>query len=264
MILASHGIIGSSIVQSAFDADYQAVLDYATTQGYTLPSAGQQTLQNQLVVDLKDGGIWSKLDTFGVFATDGNSDFALIDWIRLTDYTAVNSPTFTTDEGFTGNGTSAYIDTNFDLSNLTTKLITNQQNISTGVWIRTVNELSTEFILGNSSSNDFRIVSGNSTTTTSRYMGSRTQNNWSGTGLMSIHRTYNALVADVTVFNNATDVTAGIPTNSYISITGLNIFVLRNGGSYNANQLSFFYSGDSLVSEITDFNNALNTYITSI
>jgi hypothetical protein len=42
-----------------FDADYQAVLDYATTQGYTLPSSGQQTLQNQLVVDLKDGGIWS-------------------------------------------------------------------------------------------------------------------------------------------------------------------------------------------------------------
>jgi hypothetical protein len=54
-----------------FDADYQAVLNYATTQGYTLPSAGQQTLQNQLVVDLKAGGIWAKLDTFGVFATDG-------------------------------------------------------------------------------------------------------------------------------------------------------------------------------------------------
>ena len=97
----------------AFDADYQAVLDYATTQGYTLPSAGQQTLQNQLVVDLKAGGIWSKLDTFGVFATDGDSDFALIDWIRLSDYTAFNSPTFTANQGFTGNGTSNYIDTNF-------------------------------------------------------------------------------------------------------------------------------------------------------
>jgi hypothetical protein len=65
------------------DADYQAVLDYATTQGYTLPSASQQLLQNQLVVDLKAGGIWSKLDTFAVFATDGDSDFALIDWKRL-------------------------------------------------------------------------------------------------------------------------------------------------------------------------------------
>jgi hypothetical protein len=96
-----------------FDADYQAVLNYATTQGYTLPSAGQQTLQNQLVVDLKTDGIWAKLDTFAVFATDGDSDFALIDWIRLSDYTAVNSPTFTADEGFTGNGTSSYIDTNF-------------------------------------------------------------------------------------------------------------------------------------------------------
>jgi hypothetical protein len=263
MILATHGIVGSSIVQFAFDADYQAVLDYATTQGYTLPSESQQLLQNQLVVDLKDGGVWSKLDTFAVFATDGDSDFALIDWIRLTDYTAVNSPTFTTDEGFTG-GLTAYIDTNFDLSNLTTKLITNQQNISTGVWIRTVNELSTEFILGNTSSAEFRIYSGNQTSTLTRYMGSRMQNNWSGTGLMSIHRTYNAIVSDVTVFNNATNVTAGTPGNVYSSITGLNIFVLRNGTSYNANQLSFFYSGDSLVSEITDFNNALNTYITSL
>ena len=263
MILATHGIVGSSIVQFAFDADYQAVLDYATTQGYTLPSESQQLLQNQLVVDLKDGGVWSKLDTFAVFATDGDSDFALIDWIRLTDYTAVNSPTFTTDEGFTG-GLTAYIDTNFDLSNLTTKLITNQQNISTGVWIRTVNELSTEFILGNTSSSEFRIYSGNQTGTLTRYMGSRMQNNWSGTGLMSIHRTYNAIVSDVKVFNNATDVTAGLPGNVNSSINGVNIFVLRHLTSYNANQVSFFYSGDSLVSEITDFNNALNTYITSI
>jgi hypothetical protein len=95
------------------DADYQAVLDYATTQGYTLPSASQQLLQNQLVVDLKDGGIWSKLDTFSVFATDGDSDFALIDWKRLIQYTAVNSPTFTMNQGFTSNGTSSYILSNF-------------------------------------------------------------------------------------------------------------------------------------------------------
>jgi len=34
-----------------FDADYQAVLNYATTQGYSLPSASQQTKQNKLLVD---------------------------------------------------------------------------------------------------------------------------------------------------------------------------------------------------------------------
>ena len=112
MILGVHGLVASSI--SGLDADYQAVLDYATTQGYTLPSTSQQTLQNQLVVDLKAAGVWSKLDTFAVFATDGDSDFALIDWINLSQYTAVNSPTFTTNEGFTGNGTSSYLDLNYD------------------------------------------------------------------------------------------------------------------------------------------------------
>ena len=59
-----------------YDTDYQAILDYATTQGYTLPSDSQKTLQNQLLVDLKAAGIWSKLDTFANFATDGSSDFA--------------------------------------------------------------------------------------------------------------------------------------------------------------------------------------------
>src|SRR6056297_1810555 len=89
-------------VGGGFDPDYQAILDYATTEGYTLPSAGQQTLQNQLVVDLKTAGVWSKLDAFSVFATDGDSDFALIDWIRLITQTAVNSPTFTTNQGYQG------------------------------------------------------------------------------------------------------------------------------------------------------------------
>jgi hypothetical protein len=106
--------LGSNLVWSGMDADYKAILDYATTQGYTLPSASQQLLQEQLLIDLKDAGIWSKLDTFAVFATDGDSDFALIDWKRLTDYTAINSPTFTSNEGFTGNGTSSYIDTNWN------------------------------------------------------------------------------------------------------------------------------------------------------
>lgn len=112
MIRATVGILAGQ-GRVIFDDDYQAILDYATTQGYTLPSASQKALQNQLVVDLKDAGVWSKLDTFAVFATDGDSDFALIDWIRLSQYTAVNSPTFTTNEGYKGDGTN-YILSNFE------------------------------------------------------------------------------------------------------------------------------------------------------
>ena len=116
MILATHGIVGSQIGQ--VDSDYQAVLDYATTQGYTLPSASQKLLQEQLIKDLKSAGIWSKLDTFYVFATDGDSDFASINWKDPNNYeiTEVNSPTFTTNVGFTGDGVSAYLNTNYSAS----------------------------------------------------------------------------------------------------------------------------------------------------
>ena len=104
------------LLKDAFDSDYQAVLDFATSEGITLPSANQQILQNQLVLDLKSNEIWSDLDAFGVLATDGDSDFALIDWVRLITMTANSSPTFQTNLGYTGNGTSSYIDTLFSVS----------------------------------------------------------------------------------------------------------------------------------------------------
>lgn len=115
-----------------FDADYQAVLNYATSLGYTLPSAAQQVKQNQLMLDLKAGGIWTKLDTLRVYATDGSSSFALIDWKRLALCTAVNSPTFTTNQGFQGNGTSSYINVNLNTSNQLVKASLN--NICIGFY----------------------------------------------------------------------------------------------------------------------------------
>jgi hypothetical protein len=93
---------------SAFDADYQAILTYATSQGYTLPSSGQQTIQNQLVLDLKTAGAWNGLEFFYVFATDGDRNYAKINWANPGTYNAteVSTPTFTSDVGFTGTGTT--------------------------------------------------------------------------------------------------------------------------------------------------------------
>ncbi len=98
------------------DSDYQAVLDYATTQGYTLPSAAQQTLQNQLVLDMKAAGIaWSDLSLFYVMATDGSNEYAGINWADPNNFelTQVGSPTFITNEGFQGNGSSMALNTGF-------------------------------------------------------------------------------------------------------------------------------------------------------
>ena len=40
------------------DSDYQAVLDQATTQGFTAPSDTQQNLQSNIIKTLKAYGVW--------------------------------------------------------------------------------------------------------------------------------------------------------------------------------------------------------------
>jgi hypothetical protein len=106
----------SSTPSSSLDPDYQAVLTYATSQGYTLPSLAQRTLQSQIIQTLKTGSIWSELDLFYMFATDGDSDFATLNWKNPSAYkaTKVNSPTFTSNIGFIGNGVDAYLNTNWN------------------------------------------------------------------------------------------------------------------------------------------------------
>lgn len=107
-----------NIYYVATNSEYQAVLDYADSQGYQRPSYAQCALQDALVGDLKDAGVWSKLDVFYVFATDGDSDFASINWKDPNNYeiTEVNSPTFTTNKGWSTDGTSSYINTNYNFA----------------------------------------------------------------------------------------------------------------------------------------------------
>jgi hypothetical protein len=258
MILSSHGIIGSSIVQFAFDADYQAVLDYATTQGYTLPSASQQLLQNQLVVDLKDGSIWSKLDTFAVFATDGNSDFALIDWKRLSQYTAINSPTFTTNDGFRGNGTSAYIDTNFNISAGTNYL---QNDASRTMWIKSLLDgtISESQIL--SGLNLSRNNGSGANSINGANAGARPAPLTDVNGqFRSLHRTSSS---SVTFFSNLN--TNGYTSTSVTIVTGSQ-GILRYLTTYSPSTTTFgmYAMGGELVAENTDFYNAWINYYNAL
>ena len=102
----------------AYDASYQAVLDRATALGYSQPTNDQKLVQNQLVLDLKAAGLWTRLDIFYAFANDGSAEFATLNWISPTNHqaTLVNSPTFTSNVGFNSDGVSAYIDLNINLS----------------------------------------------------------------------------------------------------------------------------------------------------
>lgn len=251
--------LGTNLVWTSFtpDADYQAVLDYATTQGYTLPSASQQVKQNQLLVDLKTAGIWSKLDTFAVFATDGDSNFALIDWIRLTNYDAVNSPTFTVNEGFEGNAVSAYIDTNY---NPFTSGVNFTLNDACFGGVKNITTPSGNYFLGNNTAGE-NLMRGQGSSlnrinqSTSNFTPTADFGNFN---FVALHRDSSTSAA---FSYDATIVTAAAIS---IQIPDSNQFILRRASTYADFGARMYFSGANLISENTDFFNAWNNYYTSL
>jgi len=250
----------------AYDPDYEAVINYAISQGYNLPSYSQQLKQNQLVLDLKDGGIWSKLDTFAVFATDGDEDFALIDWKTLTQYTAVNSPTFTTNAGFNGNATSSYINSNFNPLNDSIHMQTN--DASFGMYIKTAGTITNRGHGNFSTANGAGIyLNPNGTGAVRIWMNSGgvfSGNNLNRVGFYQIDRSsslnVNYIKNGVQIENTTIDSTFRPDGNLYF----LASLIGSSAGDFNDDQLSLVYAGSSLNSEKANFNNAVNTYITSL
>jgi hypothetical protein len=100
---------------AAYDADYQAVLDYATANAIALPDQAQIDIDNQLILDLKNQGRWAKIDMFFNLKGTSTPAFKLICWKRLTQGTGFGSLTWNL-TGVKGNETNAYIDPNFILS----------------------------------------------------------------------------------------------------------------------------------------------------
>jgi hypothetical protein len=79
------------------------------------PDAARMAIIDTFIRALVAAGVWDLLDVLYVFAAH-TEQAALLNWINPGpfDGMAVNAPTFTVDEGFTGNGSTAYIDTGFN------------------------------------------------------------------------------------------------------------------------------------------------------
>lgn len=102
----------------AYDADFYAVITFATAQGYTLPTTAQLQKFSQMVKELKDNSMWTIMDRFWWMANNGSSDFGRINWVSPstgTLLTLVNSPTWISNVGFISTGTS-YLDTQYNPS----------------------------------------------------------------------------------------------------------------------------------------------------
>ena len=240
----------------SFDADYQAVLDRATTLGYTQPSAAQQTKQNQLVLDLKSAGVWSLMDVWYVFATDGDRNFAKINWKSPSNYLATesNTPTFTPDIGFTGNGSNMELDTGLSPS-AGPNILQDDAGIY-GYFTGTLSNVLCGIFVGNYLC--MRPGTGrmymNTTVPTSGLSTAYT-----GGGFFHAKRTG---AAAVQFFKNGSSAVTGVEASVGLSASTLRI--LGGATLFSSCASGCFGAGASLNGLESAFYNAWNTYITSL
>lgn len=106
----------------ARDGDAARLIDRMTVK----PPPGRAALIDQTIRRLKSHGIWQKLDVLWVMAAH-DSQAARLNWKGNSsfDLTAVNSPTFTADRGYAGNGSTSYLNTNWVPSSSAVRYVQN-------------------------------------------------------------------------------------------------------------------------------------------
>jgi hypothetical protein len=123
MILATHGIVGSSIVQ--VDADWLAYYNRVTTAGGTLTTT-EQNATLQLVLNLKANSLWTKMKA--IYPMVGASAAACAQNLKSSSFTGTFTSGWTFNaNGITPNGTSAFMNTNLNAS---TQLTNNNVHFS--------------------------------------------------------------------------------------------------------------------------------------
>jgi hypothetical protein len=244
----------------AFSPEYQAVLTEATTQGFNLPSAGQQVKQNTLMTSLVSSGVFAKLDTILVFANDGSKEFACINWKNPTGNKAIleSSPIFTANQGFTGTqgAGNSWININYNPNGtLNYKL----NDASRYVYLRTpqanrfIDGIETSVTINSFSTfiNAVQRINQGGFNTTGLI-------DYSGVGMMSIHRNG---IGTIIGINNTTQ-TPAFSTST--SLANQNQLLFRAGTNFASHQASFYAMGASLLSENNSLVSAFATYLNSL
>lgn len=225
-----------------------------------LPTAGRRALIESLIYDLMVAGVWEKLDGLYVFAAH-DIQAARLNWISggMQDCTSVNSPVFQPDRGFTGDGASAYLDTNTTGAALSKFA---QDDASVGVYVRTSNTADGEREMG-AGSFLYLATRWNGTSSATR-LNSTTQllaaHGGTTTGLFTATRddTTAYLYRGATQLGSTTAVLSDIPVNNFVFLQG-------SGANYSGKQISAGFVGAQLSSgQVDDLNTALTGYLTAV
>jgi len=257
------------------DDTYDLIEEYRTVYNSmtTKPSESVTLAQNTLVESLVNAGVWDKLDVFYNFANEINTaGEAQINWKTpgTRNATLVNSPIFTSLAGFSTNGSSSYINTNYTPS--THRVNYSLNSASMFVYPTTVTEPLTQSmydigVLGGPSSG---YISANFYSDNMARVELNTNVDWTVsssqyTGFFVLNRTASN---STTLYRNKTSLGSTSAASADYPATTLYVGCLHHyfsgATSFARKRYAFAGAGASLsVDEITVLTDACNTYLSS-
>lgn len=251
------------------------VLDYSRHEYglASLPSAGQRTKQNTLFTSLENicGICLTDLDLFYNFATDGDSDYAKINWAGPGTFqlTQNGTITFTANSDFQGNGTDGYFSNGF-IANTHAVSYTQDDASAFCAVVNDAQSSGAAFGCNGGGADPSLFFQPRNTSDVHQGRINNPTANTRGTsvssqGFFQIQRTAAAVSK---ILKNGSQVGADITFGSVgLPATSLPILANNNNGNiqnFYPNKVSCFGLGASLSGQETALYNAWNTYFTSL
>lgn len=230
----------------------------------TPPDPTRKLLIDSLIVSLKTAGVWPKLDALYLTAA-ADSQAARRNWVAdQYNLTAVSSPTFLADRGYTGDGAASDLDTSFNATTAVSPKFT-QNSASMALWSRT------NLANGAGQSLDMGAVAYAYVARSGSVSGRTEGRPIAGSGQVIAAGGYpghSGFSRDGAAlwegYGQGAD--AGGGTTASIAPTNTNIRILSaGGGAYGLNQVAAAHFGSALTAaNMTDLYNALNTYLQAV
>lgn len=221
---------------------------------------------NNLILQLQADGNWSELDRFWIHATE-NQQNARVSLVNptSTQITEVNSPTWTADRGYTGDGATMYLNTNYNPN--TDGIHYSLNSASLGVYSR-VNSDNFQIDIGACdvsspvSFSQLDIKEGNVIYANVNDYNSLFTANINSLGMFTTLRS----AGSIAIYKNGVLLTSLVQASS--KVPNLNLFLLaRNTAGiatvFSNRQLSISYAGSGAINQTT-FYNAIQAFATTI
>lgn len=244
---------------TTYDADAATLFAAMTTP----PTTARKAQINTLILALKAAGVWTLLDVFYVLAA-ADSQAARLNWKNPAAFTAlaVNSPTFAADRGYTGDGSSSRLRTQFTPS--VNGVNYTQNDASAWLWNLTESQDNTGHELGNTTTpRTFTRIRNTSNQAVMAANSGSTSTTVANSVSLGFFGTQRVSGTTVNVFKNGASLGTSAPGAAAITATEQWICGANSTG-FSARQIALAAWGASLTSKEAAFYSALLTYMQAV